>query len=452
MNIVVYDTPVFWLVTLLMLYALARYGYGRLILAMHSAVTFGAQFSFVVNWTFGKVLPIFAIPYALRRGRTGLGIFSLFIVYVFFNTLIQSAFWNIPMGVKFPYGEGRFIVQLFNIGMLVIMTRATVFALSDHSQIRVFWKIFTYALLAHGLASLYQLIAGSFGLPLLGISRPFDLAAAGQMADVARFGTDSGQLVYRPGGLAGEPKGMAVLYAVYMTGFLFGGSSLYLGRREVLLSRAVFLLALLGFIAAFSTSAFLGIVPVALICLHVWGVGKFSRIVFFLLVFLVVSIPLWAMVSSISLDYFAEIMEMRTTGRLSDDDIDPPIAASLQELSRNPLVAMFGTGAGGSSFLIMRYLNEAFDYAYAPNVGFVLILVEHGVVGLLLLVVPYGVMFMKAAKRSRCLREPSVGLLCAMSISTFVLCLVGSGYPFGYPLAIAAVAAARRLPVRKTCE
>lgn len=452
MNIIAFDTPVFWLVTLLLLYALLRFGYQRLILAMHSAVTFGAGFSFIVNWTFGKVLPILAIPYAFRKGKTGLVIFSGFVAYVFLNTIIQSFFWDIPVGVQFAYGEGRFAVQLFNFSMAALLTRATVLALNDGRQVQVFWRMFTYAMLIHGLASLYQLLAGSFGLPLLGISRPFDLAMSGQVADVAMFGTESGQSVYRPGGLAGEPKGVAVLYGIYLTGYLFGGSSLLLSQRDRLISRAAFLLALLGFIAAFSTSAFIGIIPVALVCLYVWGIGKFTKTAFYLLLFLLISVPLWALVSSISLDDFYRIMELRTTGRFDNGELDLPVAASIDEIRTNPLVALFGTGAGGSSFVIMKYLNQAFDYAYAPNVGIVFILVEHGLFGLLLLFVPYALLFLNATRRSKRSRDPNITLLCAISISTFLLCLVGSGYAFGYPLAIASAAAALRLSVKNPHE
>jgi hypothetical protein len=278
-----------------------------LILAIHSAVTFGAKFSFIVNWTFGKVLPILVIPYALRKGNTGLAVFAGFVAFVFFNTLIQSLFWDIPEGVNFAYGEGRYIVQLFNFTMAALLTRATVLAFNEAREVNIFWRIFSYAILAHGLASLYQLIAGSLGLPLLGISRPFDLVMDGQVADVALFSNESGQFVYRPGGLAGEPKGIAVLYGIYITGYLFGGSLLPLNHREKLVSRVVFFLALFGFIAAFSTSAFIGIVPIAIVCLYVWGVGKFTKIAFYLLLFLAVSIPLWVMITSISLDDFATI-------------------------------------------------------------------------------------------------------------------------------------------------
>jgi hypothetical protein len=153
------------------------------------------------------------------------------------------------------------------------------------------------------------------------------------------------------------------------------------------------------------------------------------------------------MITSISLDDFVQIMELRTTGRFADNEIDLPVAASVNEIINNPLVALFGTGAGGSSFVIMRHLNQIFAYSYAPNVGMVFILVEHGVVGLLLLFIPYALVFFKAAKRSRRTREPSVMLLCAVSISTLIFCLVGSGYEFGYPLAIAAAVAALKLPI-----
>lgn len=453
MNIISFNTPLFWVVTLLLLYTFLRFGYQRLILAFHSAATFGVQFSFIVNWSAGKVLPILALPYALRKGKTGLGVFSVFCAYVIVNTLIQSFFWDIPAGVHFAYGQGRFLVQLFNFSMTAMLARATVLALTDSSQVQAFWKIFTYAMLAHGLASLYQLAAGRLGLPLLGISRPFEQVMADRVADVAMFGTESRQTVYRPGGLAGEPKGVAVLYAIYMTGYLFGGSALALGRRNLLVSRAVFMLSLLGFIAAFSTSAFIGIVPVAFFCLSIWGVKKFSKTAFYLLLFLAIAIPLWAIVSSLSLDDFSRIIELRTVGRFEGgEEVDPSVVASIDEILAHPLVMLLGTGAGGSSFVIMKYLNQAFDYAYAPNVGIVLIIVEYGLIGMLLLFVPYAMVLLKAAERSKRSKDPNIMLLCAISISTFMLCLTGSGYEFGFPLAIASAAAALRLPVKNPHE
>jgi len=146
-----------------------------------------------------------------------------------------------------------------------------------------------------------------------------------------------------------------------------------------------------------------------------------------------------------SLDALFEILEERTAGRLYKDELDPPVEASLAAISSDPRVALLGVGIGGSSFLTMAFLGTTFEYAYAPNVGLVLFLVELGAVGTVLFGLPLVFNIVRAARIARRDRETHRAVLIALAIAACALCLSGSGIPLGLPLAVGAAATAARL-------
>lgn len=312
------------------------------------------------------------------------------------------------------------------------------------------WWSLTIAVIVHGLASIYQLIATTAGLPLIGISRPFGLTAGEASGDVAAFVTKGGESLYRPGGLAGEPKTVAVVYGIYVIAFAFGGYHLtgrVLGSRAWL-AYVAFLLSIIGFVAAFSTSAIFGLLVALPIAAVLLGTGRRRRVLLVAPIALSAGLLIWMYLTDVnSLDSVVAILGERTTGRIEDDELDAPVQASLDTIASNPLVALFGVGLGGSSFLTMAFVGEAFEYSFAPNIGLVLLLVELGVVGCGLLLWPLASRIRRAAKSARRDREPHRSLLVAVAISACVLCLAGSGIPLGLALAVGAAGAAVRLLV-----
>jgi hypothetical protein len=438
----VLDLPVAIAVAAFLIFVLLRRGKRAFVLACHAASTFGAQFSAFVTISLVRVLPIAIAPFGLRRGSAGLSAFGPFAVYSLVVTALGSFSWEIPRGIAFFYGDGRVYVQLFNLAMLILATRATAFALSDKDAVKLLWRYLTVVMLIHGIASLYQLIAVFVGLPAIGISRPFNLTAGDSEGDVAAFATSTGMIIARPGGLAGEPKGMAAMYGAYIASYLFGGRALLEEWRERVLMRATLSLSLIGFLAAFSTSAIIGGAVAIVVCTFLLGTGRIRSAFVYVPALAALGITVWLDLTHVQLQDFGSVFQARTTGRLEEGAMDPPVEASIQAFLQNPLIGAFGTGMGGSSFIVMKYLHETFQYAYAPNIGIVLLLVELGTVGTVLLLFPIAQLLWRASALSKATSDATVGALVALSLSTMIFCLTGSGNPLGIPLAIAAAVGA----------
>jgi hypothetical protein len=147
------------------------------------------------------------------------------------------------------------------------------------------------------------------------------------------------------------------------------------------------------------------------------------------------------------------LLEKRTVGRM-DQEIDPPIEAALWALANNSLILMFGTGLGGGSFPIMRYWNTTYDYSYAPNVGGVLLLLESGVIGATLLLLPFTLLLIKAVKgisigTGQTISTWNIRFLCGLGLSAMCFMLTSSGIAMGYILSVACIVAAAQLAARR---
>lgn len=449
MSTLVLDIPVAIAVALFLIAVLLRHGIKAFVAACIAASSFGAQFSLGVTLSIAKILPIIMIPAALRRGDTGLSLYVPFLFYAIGITLIASFLWTIPIGVSFFYGDARAFVQIFNFIMLALVARAIALALRERTTVERLWDFMTITVIIHGIASLYQLVAGFFNLPVIGISRPFGLTLESGVADFAAFGTSAGTTIIRPGGLAGEPKGMAVVFGIYIIAFLFCGRSLALRWRGFNLSKVSFALSILGFIAAFSTSAIIGMAAAMGFTTLLMGVGRQRLKLIYASFILLLCLALWMYLTGVSsLDELYGVVGERTTGRLGDE-LDIPIAASIDAMIRQPFIAIFGYGMGGSSFLVMEYLGEVFKYAYAPNVGAVFFIVELGIIGTGLLLYPLFSGNFRTGRFARKTGDVHVTLLTAISSSTFILSFAGSGIPFGYSLAIGSSVAAMSMCVQR---
>jgi hypothetical protein len=298
------------------------------------------------------------------------------------------------------------------------------------------------AVVIHGAATLYQLLAYSAGLPLIGVTRSFGLTAGGNAGDVAAFVAEGGTLIVRPGGLAGEPKTAAVVFGIYICTYLFGANRLVVTAKTRTLLRLALALAVLGWIAAFSTSAIIGTTAAVILCTALFGSGMVKREWIYLAVFVLLCTGAWLQLTSTDYSELGAITRLRTSERLIDQALDEPVQASIEALSTNPMTALFGTGMGGSSFIVMKFLGQTFEYAYAPNVGIVYLLIEFGAVGTALLLMPLAAMIRAGATEAKRCRDPYTATLVAVAVSASVISLAGSGIPLGFPLAAGAAAAA----------
>lgn len=450
MTVLSVSLPVAIGAALLLLFILLRRGTREFVLAAQAVGTLSAQTSYVVTLSIGRLLPIVLAPLGLRRQRSGLAPWAPFVGYVCVATAIGAWTWEIPAGVTFMYGQGRVYVSLFNFLMLVLVARAVALALIDRESVRTLWTYFCYIVMLHGLASLYQLVAVRVGLPVIGISRPFGLTAHAGTGDVAAFVTTAGDVITRPGGLAGEPKTAAIVFGMYIVCYLFGARELASTKRARLVGMATLGLAILGFLAAFSTSAIFGLGASLLLCLLVLGARRTRLTMVYAVLLGAVAFGVWIHWTQASTGNFDAILMERTTRRVVDTPMDAPVQASLHAIKSNPWILIFGTGLGGSSFLTMKWLGESFSYSYAPNIGIVLSMVEVGCIGTILLLSPFALALLKLAHRVRHqAASAEASTLVALAISSLLLYLTGSGLPLSMPLAVGAIAGARRLVFTK---
>jgi hypothetical protein len=415
--------------------------------------TFQAQYSWLVSWSLAKACGVFLAADGIGHRPRGLLPFLPFFGYVLASTGVAALFWNIPDDVAFFYGTGRSMVSLLTFGLAALSTMSLATALSTTGGTRLFWVTLRWLGVVHGTASMYQYAALSLGWPLIGISRPHDLTLEHNVPDLAMFVSRTGGEVFRAGALAGEPKAAAALFGTVLFCVLQVGYRLDQSRSDRMLSTCAAALSLFGFLGCFSTSGIAGL-ALALICAPL---TSYRRQLFALglagcgVVLMTSGAAVWLGWSSGDV---LSVLSERTIERFQEE-WDPPVQAALNAMSTSMPVAIFGVGEGGSTFHVMRYLNQSFEYAYAPNIGLIRLAVENGLIGATLFFGAWGVMLRRALGRMRMDPSPDRSLFLAAALSGMSLSMTGSGVPLGVPMSIAALYAAqvakRRLtPARPT--
>lgn len=442
MNVITFDIPLLVAGLLLLVWAKVFRSEQYFQILCQFVATFAAQYSLGVSWSLGRLVPILSAVSLSAKRSVGLKAYLPFVSYVFLSSLIGSLFWSIPPSVHFWYGDGRVFLQLFNFAVLAGSCIALASAISQKGGPRLLVTFLQIAAVIHGLASVYQLLAANLGLPLIGISRSHGLTVDDTAGDVALFMSQSGAAMFRPGGLMGEPKSVAVLFGMVLLHGIFVRSDGERSRAERALRVVSIALSAIGFLAAFSTSAFFGFGCAFALCLVYVG-SRHDRTKTIIRIVLVAATALagWYAFYDGSGDGLRDVLFQRSIERL-DAEMDPPVEASVNKMIESPLVAIFGVGLGGSSFIVMEFLGEAFDYAYAPNVGFILLLVEAGFVGTALFLGVFALQVLRVGLSSLVKYDNEVRSLFVIAVSMMLLCLAGSGIPLGFPLAVACLAVA----------
>jgi len=395
--------------------------------------TIAAQIPSVVSISLARIVPFASAtalepvpnPYVRR--------FVIFVAYCCLLTPLRAVTWQIPGDVALFFGDLRAVVQLVVLISLAACTVGVARALMTPQGPAIFRTLLAVTAVVHGLASLYQYVAFESGLTLIGISR------MGQdTADFAAFDSPLG-VVVRPGGLSGEPKTVAAFFGMFLLTILFAPRPANATRAQKMLEIGAAVLSAIGFVLAFSTSAFIG-AGVALCVLMALGVVR-TKTTVRLGIIGAATILVWQSLTAISMADLQQLLDMRLAGRLTGGGVlDTPVEASLLAMRDNPWIAIFGVGLGGSSFLTMQFIGMGYEYAYAPNIALILLLVETGVVGTLLLLAPWAHMVLQC--RTQFHRgDPDVPFLLVLTVSAMLLQLSGSGIALGFPLAIGAACA-----------
>lgn len=460
MNTVIFDGPILVIGIVSLLWMRFHRSATVFQVACQFFGTFLAQYSFIVAWSLGKIVPILSCTSVPRQRVKFAVLFMPFVGYVLISGLILSNFFKIPSGVAFAYGAGRIWVQLFVFATMVMSSRALAAGLlHEHGGI-ILWKGLTVAALVHGIASLYQYLAIAAGLPLIGISRSHGETIDGGVGDVAAFDFGGITDIYRPGGLAGEPKTVAVIFGIYLFCQILSGWPPGASVRWKQLAKCAVAMSLVCFVGAFATSAFLGAAMCAVVLVPFFANSRrnLTKLVkYFVLSVVALAIAFVGVKYLLNINFF-DIIMLRTIGRIGEGGVDAPIEAALHIIASSPMVLFFGTGIGGGSFEIMSYLKTVYQYALAPNVNMVLMLLEFGAVGTLLLLVPFCILSLRVgavirdSRRSggSSVRSWSVKLMFVAGVSTMCLMVSGSGIPMGFSLSVGCMLAAAQLATQRT--
>lgn len=445
MNVIAPDYPL--LVAGLVLVIWARVWQPRYVfhLLCQAVATVNAQYSLGLSLSLGRLVPILAST-SPRRFEPGLTRWFLpFVLYAIGLTLIQSQRWAIPHGISPFYGEFRFVVQLINFITLALSASALYEVLRHPRAPLLAADMLTGINIIHGLASIYQLVAAHMGLPLIGISRPHS-----SVVDVASQAIGDASLL-RPGGLAGEPKSAAVIFGAYLIVRAFGMPIRTMTPRRRFIEGAALVIASFAFLETLSTSAFFGAAAGAAV-LVVRFPGSLRSILLRLTAIGGFALLGWTLSSSDSEIQIMDVLRLRTVDRFQDEStaLDPPVAACLDAIEADLTIATFGTGLGGSSFIVMRSLGST-DLSYAPNISLVLAVTELGMLGTLLMLIPVTVLYFRGVRARDPTTYSAARFYFTLSIGTLAIQLAGSGIPMGFSLAIGALCAANSVGEKGFC-
>lgn len=405
--------------------------------------TLWAQYSWGVSWSLGKLVPFLSASSPMGKHLRHGQLFLPFIVYTFVFGIASSFFWSIPNSVEFAYGHGRIFVQLVSFITLVLTAKAFAIAMSDERGVILMWKALMLLGLVHGIAFIYQYIAAQWGLPYIGISRAHGLTSESGVADFAAFAADGGMAILRPGGLAGEPKSAAVVFGIIILTGLISGLPQNISKSWEKLARISVVLSSICFVGTFATSGFIGFM-VAYVLFWPLGIVRLSSAIKMLSIVMIIIFGYGYLSSVLGLPGLMDLMTLRTTDRLSGGaEMDPPVAAAIEILSQDWLVLFFGTGIGGGSFYIMEFIGQIFEYALSPNIGFIALLLEFGLIGGSLMLLPFTGLIILLVRK---MHSPNsfaaiwnIRFLLVLGLSTMILILAGSGIALGFPLAIGSI-------------
>jgi hypothetical protein len=403
--------------------------------------TFWAQISYGVSFSLGRIVPFISATSLKGPRVAGLNSFIPFVVFSIGGTIILSFFWEVPQGVQKFYGELRSSIQIVVFVSLVLNSIGLSRALLHKRASLYFREGLTICALIHGVASLYQLAASELGLPLIGISR-----AHLQEVDVGVFDGGESSLVYRVGGLAGEPKTVAVIFGIHILTMFFVPLHSSWSKNRRLLEFGVGGLSFVCFVMTYSTSVYIGIAIA--FCVLAWRFWRESGVRFIRIVVfgIVCALVLYLAATTIAGDSdVITSVRVRTIDRYYAGELDPVIGASLDILENNVHILLFGTGMGGSSFAIMRSLGAAWNLSYAPNIGIVFFLIEWGILGTGLFLFPCWLLYRRKMPVPGDPNYWECRFFLCVGVSTLIIHLLSSGIYLGYPLAVSCLAAAYNL-------
>ncbi len=303
--------------------------------------------------------------------------FMLYVFYVFAVMIFMSFFWPLEFFFGSPvHREFRIFVQMITWGINVTLAVIISWIFVTRERFEYFVRCGKFTALLYCLYGLYQYIAYKSNLPLTGIIRNNIVDRGIEEVALFRLGED---MIFRINSFAGEPKAFAS-FLVLLFVFII---SQYLTREKRFDQNTVIVCILISlcYYMTYSTSAYFTMLGVVVLFLLCKDISEF-RVVFVLSGIAAIFYFIWG-------DVLEEVIKVRLLDRIEGEQ-DLPVTVTMNYLLENPRFLIAGLGSGGVSFYLAEIIGGlARMKAFTPNIGIVYMLSEGGIIGLVLLIVPY---------------------------------------------------------------
>lgn len=314
--------------------------------------------------------------------------FMLYIFYVIAVMAVMAFYWPLENFQGSPiHREYRVFVQLLSWVIYVMLGALISWIYISKEDFDFFVNGCKYIALFHCFYGIYQFFAYKYNLPMTGIIR--NNIVDNGLEELAEFNL-GGDMVFRVTSFAGEPKTLASLLLA-IAGLIMAQ---HLSKKKSIDFFTVFVMTVMGicYFMTYSTSSYLMLG--GLILLYLWCKDiRELRIVALLGAIAVIFLIFWG-------DKIGDIMEVRFYERIEGEQ-DPPVACTMELLTNSWSYLILGLGSGGISFYLADMLGDLARYrTHTPNIGIVYMLSESGIIGLILLIVPFlGVWFRLLTKQ-----------------------------------------------------
>lgn len=322
---------------------------------------------------------------------------GLIILYIYMCglTMIGMIFWPYEAMTSLTplHGYLRGLIQIINWGIIVGVAWQIALVSSTPEGFAKLARIVILAGVAISLYGIYQYVANKIGLPVVGIRRPSQFGLGVVEGEGSAAYVLGGERIFRVGSLVGEPKGLGAAIVFWLS--LYWAYAI-MSRGRDYLHKGIALLFIVVLWLTASTSAWIGVLVGATVIawVHLNHKIRLKRIIGITdIVVISIGVSLLAIANAPALfnllTSVTEVWQERMVTRLNDPLTDLAVDTAIKILSENSLMVLFGTGIGGMSFYIAEYIGGIQQLILFPNIGFIGIISDIGILGLGLLIVTH---------------------------------------------------------------
>lgn len=370
----IYKEVTILLILIFLIYKWIKKDYNLFEITIFLAPFTAISFKLGVNLTLYQILLSFLLLHFLFQSKINFKNVSLniFLLYSIFSTIFISVFIiedYIQLGNYFR-SEGRFITQiilfLLNFSIIFIAYKYLETIQSIHKILKVLLEgMVLLSLLGWLQFSVYQIIH-------------LDIFPIYIKNGLAISGVEQSLNIFRISSLSHEPKGLAVFITIAF--FILYS----LNNNNIKVFKYDLLIKILFTITIFATLSTSGLVMFGMLffLIFILNIHKFKinyKKISILLILLIIILY--------NQQFIVEIIELRILNRdLTSEDFDAPIQIFL---SKFPEYLFFGSGMGNihnlsADFIPLKYLHYMKDNIFVAKSGYLTLISEYGVIGLIL--------------------------------------------------------------------